>query len=124
MGIDLPNKRMKVKKMRQATTPNSYHRLLIKLYKFLARRTDSKFNGIVYKRLNQSKISRYPVSVSKLVKIAKTEDKRKNILVVVGNVLNDERMLEMPSMRVCALHFSDSARARIVKAGGECLTFD
>ena len=27
-------------------------------------------------------------------------------------------------MRVCALAFSETARARIVAAGGECLTFD
>ena len=27
-------------------------------------------------------------------------------------------------MRVCALKFTETARARIVKAGGECLTFD
>ena len=27
-------------------------------------------------------------------------------------------------MKVCALRFTETARARIVKAGGECLTFD
>eukprot|EP00501_MAST-03F_sp_TOSAG23-6_P000788 GSMAST32.ASY1.ANO1.818.1 assembled CDS len=27
-------------------------------------------------------------------------------------------------MTVCALRFTDGARARIVKAGGQCLTFD
>lgn len=27
-------------------------------------------------------------------------------------------------MTVCALRFTSAARARIVKAGGECLTFD
>ena len=28
------------------------------------------------------------------------------------------------SEQVCALKFTETARARIVKAGGECLTFD
>lgn len=44
--------------------------------------------------------------------------------VIVGKVLDDERLLDVPKMSVCALSFTESARARIVKAGGECLTFD
>merc|ERR1712066_1683 len=125
MGIDL-NKcgRVKQRHFRQAKTPNLYHGLLLKLYRFLARRTDSKFNEIVYKRLNQSNTNRYPISVSRLVKIANTEEKRSKILVCVSNVLNDERLLVVPKMRVCALKFTDSVRARITNAGGECMTFD
>lgn len=30
----------------------------------------------------------------------------------------------MPALKVTALRFTERARARIVKAGGECLTFD
>ena len=30
----------------------------------------------------------------------------------------------MPALRIAALRFTDSARARITQAGGECLTFD
>lgn len=33
-------------------------------------------------------------------------------------------MITLPKLRVCALKFSESARAKIVKAGGECMTFD
>lgn len=44
--------------------------------------------------------------------------------VVVGKVLDDERLLDVPKMTVCALDFSSAARARIEKTGGECLTFD
>ena len=93
MGIDLESKRRKVRKMRLATTPNNYHQLLIKLYKFLSRRTQSKFNEIVFRRLNQSNTTRYPVSLSKLVKIANTEAKQSQTLVCVSNVLDDERLL-------------------------------
>ena len=32
--------------------------------------------------------------------------------------------LRGPYAKVCALRFTDNARARIIKAGGECLTFD
>merc|ERR1712216_453992 len=46
------------------------------------------------------------------------------IAVVVGSVTDDVRMYEVPKMTVCALRFSETARARITKAGGECLTFD
>ena len=49
------------------------------------------------------------------------EDK---IAVVVGTITNDIRLVEVPALKVCALHFTESARARILKAGGECLTFD
>merc|ERR1712166_1201529 len=110
MGIDLDRAGRKVNRnFRAAKTGNLYHGLLIKLYSFLARRTDSKFNKIVYKRLNQSGTTRYPMSVSRLVKVANSEDKR---LIVV------------PKMNICALRFSTAARERIVAAGGRCMTFD
>ena len=124
MGIDLDRKgRHKARNSREATCTNQYHQLLIKLYQFLARRTESEFNRTVYKRLRQSRVTRYPVSISKLTKLANTEQKREQILVVVGKVLNDERLLVVPKMRVCALQFTEEARRRIVKAGGECMTF-
>ena len=34
------------------------------------------------------------------------------------------RVDEIPCMKVTALRFTETARARIEKAGGECLTFD
>merc|ERR1711988_1136476 len=43
---------------------------------------------------------------------------------VVGSVTDDKRVFEVPELKVCALRFTESARARINKAGGECLTFD
>jgi len=64
------------------------------------------------------------MSLSKLVKLSKNEANRSKILVVVANVLDDERMLTCPKLRVCALKFSQKVRRRIEKAGGECLTFD
>merc|ERR1711982_48843 len=125
MGIDLHKQgRIRAKNFSNATTPNLYHGLLIKLYAFLARRTDSKFNQIVHKRLNQSATTRYPMSISRLTKVANTEEKRSKTLVVVGNVLNDERMINVPKMTVCALRFTTAARERITKAGGRCITFD
>lgn len=44
--------------------------------------------------------------------------------MVVGTVTDDTRVYEVPSLKVTALRFTETARARIEKAGGECLTFD
>jgi len=46
------------------------------------------------------------------------------IAVIVGTVTDDKRVYEVPAMKVAALRFTETARARIVNAGGECLTFD
>lgn len=53
--------------------------------------------------------------------ILNQEDK---IAVIVGTVTDDKRVYEVPAMKVTALRFTETARARILKAGGECLTFD
>ena len=45
-------------------------------------------------------------------------------MVVVSTVTDDERLLEVPKMQVCALKFTDSARQRILKAGGSAMTLD
>lgn len=45
-------------------------------------------------------------------------------MVCVGTVTDDKRLYELPPMTVCALRFTGAARARIVKAGGEPITFD
>merc|ERR1739845_312732 len=37
---------------------------------------------------------------------------------------DDERVFDVPKLSVCALRFTETARSRITKAGGECLTFD
>lgn len=103
-------------------TDNPYTRLLIKLYKFLARRTDSKFCSTVVSRLHMSKVNTPPIGLHRLAKnMTNKEDK---IAVIVGKVTDDVRMLECPKLTVCALAFTESARTRILAAGGEVLTFD
>jgi len=44
--------------------------------------------------------------------------------VVVGAVTDDIRVYEVPALKIAALRFTETARARIEKSGGECLTFD
>ena len=123
MGVDLEAGGRVKKTWRTAPkSEDPYLRLLVKLYRFLARRTDSKFNKVVCKRLFMSKINRPPLSLSKLAKYMEGKDGK--VAVLIGAVTDDKRMLAVPKMRVCALRFTETARARIVKAGGECLTFD
>mmetsp|Transcript_30724 Transcript_30724/g.74868 ORF Transcript_30724/g.74868 Transcript_30724/m.74868 type:complete len:189 (+) Transcript_30724:61-627(+) len=123
MGIDLKaGGRVKSKSRKAPKSENVYQLLLVKLYRFLARRTDSKFNEIVLKRLYMSRVNRPPMSISRISKFM--QGKTDKIAVLVGTVTDDVRFLEVPKMRICALRFTDTARARILRAGGECLTFD
>jgi large subunit ribosomal protein L18e len=100
-----------------------YLALLIKLYRFLARRAGGGFNETVLKRLYQSRSTRAPVSTSRLA-LALKDKKDGQIAVVVGTVTDDSRLLDLPKMSVCALRFTRRARERILAAGGEALTFD
>lgn len=89
---------------------------------FLARRTDSKFNGIVLKRLCMSKSNKPPLSLSAVAKYMK--GKTDKTAVIIGTVVDDERMFEVPKLTVAALRFSEKARERILEAGGSVLTLD
>jgi|TARA_B110000977_G_C10971902_1_gene452649 large subunit ribosomal protein L18e len=44
--------------------------------------------------------------------------------VIVGSVTDDHRLYEVPKMTVAALRFTETARARITKSGGKCMTID
>lgn len=99
-----------------------YLRLLVKLYRFLARRTSSEFNKVVLKRLFMSRINRAPISLTRLARYTKGHESK--TVVIVGTVTDDARLTSFPKLSVAALRFTAGARARIVAAGGECLTFD
>ena len=49
---------------------------------------------------------------------------RDKIVVFVGTVTDDIRLLDVPKLTVAALKFTETARARITKAGGKCMTLD
>lgn len=72
-----------------------------------------------------SRVNRPIMSLSAVAKyLNESKNKKPLIAVVVGTVADDERMLSIPNMIVAALRFTKSARSRIIKAGGEALTFD
>ena len=123
MGIDLKAGGKSKKTKRTAPKSNDiYLKLLVKLYRFLVRRTGSNFNAVILKRLFMSKVHKPPLSLSRLIKY--TKGKEGKIAVVVGTITDDIRVYEVPAIKVAALRFTETARARIEKAGGECLTFD
>merc|ERR1712196_645299 len=124
MGIDIKaGGRIKKSNRKAPTTENVYIRLLVKLYRFLARRTEAKFNQVVLKRLFMSRMNRPPLSLSKLAKFMRGKEGK--MAVIVGTVTDDVRMLEAPkNIKLCALRVTESARARILANGGEIITFD
>ncbi|KAL9076658.1 MAG: hypothetical protein Q9157_003605 [Trypethelium eluteriae] len=137
MGIDLDRHHVRNSHRKAPKSDNVYLKLLVKLYRFLARtfnpilanrtrRTDSPFNQVVLRRLFQSRTNRAPISLSRIVATTtspSTPTPTKTI-VVVGSVLDDNRLLTVPKLEIAALKFTATARARILKAGGECLTLD
>lgn len=85
------------------TAPRSedpYLRLLVKLYRYLARRTGKKFNQVVLKRLFMSKTNRAPLSLARLVRNLKKKGNADKIVTVVGTVTDDPRIYEVPKMTV------------------------
>ncbi|KAF3322762.1 60S ribosomal protein L18-2-like protein [Carex littledalei] len=125
MGIDLKaGGRSKKTKRTAPKSDDVYLKLLVKLYRFLVRRTDSKTNTFILRRLFMSKTNRPPLSLRRLIKFMHGKDKEGKIAVIVGTVTDDKRVYEVPAMKVTALRFTETARARIEKAGGQCLTFD
>merc|ERR1711862_380702 len=124
MGIDIKaGGRIKNGNRKAPTTENVYIRLLVKLYRFLARRTEANFNKVVLKRLFMSRHNRPPLSLSKLSKFMRQQEGK--MAVIVGTVTDDVRMLECPKgLKICALRVTETARARVLAAGGEIVTFD
>ncbi|KAL4792922.1 mitochondrial carrier domain-containing protein [Aspergillus venezuelensis] len=121
--IDLDRHHVRSTHRKAPKSENVYLQVLVKLYRFLARRTESNFNKVVLRRLFMSRINRPPVSLSRIASNV-TESHQGKTIVVIGSVTDDNRLLTVPKLSVAALRFTATARARIEKAGGETLTLD
>lgn len=124
MGVDIRHNKDRKVRRKEPKSQDIYLRLLVKLYRFLARRTNSTFNQVVLKRLFMSRTNRPPLSLSRMIRKMKLPGRENKTAVVVGTVTDDVRILEVPKLKVCALRVSSRARSRILKAGGKILTFD
>ncbi|KAF8607683.1 60S ribosomal protein L18 [Ceratobasidium sp. AG-I] len=125
MGIDLDRHHIKKGNRTAPKSEDPYLLLLVKLYRFLARRTDAKFNKVILRRLFLSKINKPPISLSRITKeVSSYPDAAGKIVVTVATVTDDNRLLTVPKLSVAALRFTRAARERILNAGGEVLTLD
>lgn len=68
-----------------------------------------------------SKVNKPPLSLFKLIRFMK--GKGDTITVVVGTMTDDIQVYKVPNLKVTALRLAETARVRIEKVGGECLTF-
>ncbi|KIK07697.1 hypothetical protein K443DRAFT_673271 [Laccaria amethystina LaAM-08-1] len=125
MGIDITAHHVKKGARTAPKSEDPYLLLLVKLYRFLARRTDANFNKVILHRLFLSKTNRPPLSLSRIVKeTSHTEERESKIIVQVGTVTDDIRLTEVPKLTIAALRFTRAAKERILNAGGEALTLD
>uniref|UniRef100_A0A8C6I2Q3 Large ribosomal subunit protein uL15/eL18 domain-containing protein n=1 Tax=Mus spicilegus TaxID=10103 RepID=A0A8C6I2Q3_MUSSI len=87
------------KKEREPKSQDIYLRLLVKLYRFLARRTNSTFNQVVLKSLLMSRTNRPPLSLSRMIRKMKLPGRENKTAVVVGTVTDDVRILQVPKLK-------------------------
>jgi large subunit ribosomal protein L18e len=66
------------------------------------------------------------MSLTKVVRFSKASLKENNdrIVVLVGDVTDDQRVQVPQGFKICALRVTETLRARIAAAGGQVLTFD
>merc|ERR1711915_767171 len=124
MGIDIRHHKDRKVLRRSAKSEDIYVKLLVKLYRFLARRTDAGFNKVVLKRLFMSRTNRPPMSIARLIRNMKKPGRDGKTAVVVGTITDDKRIFKVPKLTVCALHVTEAARSRILASGGTIMTFD
>ncbi|KAJ3495293.1 hypothetical protein NLJ89_g10650 [Agrocybe chaxingu] len=95
MGIDITRHHVKKGGRTAPKSEDPYLLLLVKLYRFLARRTDASFNKVIL-----------------------------HLIIQVGTVTDDIRLTTVPKLSIAALRFTQAAKERILAAGGEVLTLD
>uniref|UniRef100_A0A8C0NTC0 Large ribosomal subunit protein uL15/eL18 domain-containing protein n=1 Tax=Canis lupus familiaris TaxID=9615 RepID=A0A8C0NTC0_CANLF len=98
MGVDIRHKDRKVRR-KEPKSQDIYLRLLVKLYRFLARRANSTFNQVVLKRLFMSRTNRPPLSLSRMIRKMKLPGWENKTAVVVGTITDDVRVQEVPKLK-------------------------
>ncbi|CAL6027620.1 Ribosomal_protein L18 [Hexamita inflata] len=100
---------------------NFYLRTIQAAFDYAAKNlTETDFAKKVARRLCISRSNRPVMSLSNIAQ--KLEEGK--IAVIASTITNDERLMTVPKMTIVALHFTATAKARIEKAGGKCMTFD
>uniref|UniRef100_A0A8C9JG16 Ribosomal protein L18 n=1 Tax=Panthera tigris altaica TaxID=74533 RepID=A0A8C9JG16_PANTA len=99
MGVDIRHNKDRKVRRKEPKSQDIYLRLLVKLYRFLARRTNSTFNQVVLKRLFMSRTNRPPLSLSRLIRKMKLPGRENKTAVVVGTITDDVRVQEVPKLK-------------------------
>uniref|UniRef100_A0A2I3GR18 Ribosomal protein L18 n=1 Tax=Nomascus leucogenys TaxID=61853 RepID=A0A2I3GR18_NOMLE len=94
MGVDIRHNKDRKVRRKEPKSQDIYLRLLVKLYRFLARRTNSTFNQVVLKRLFMSRTNRPPLSLSRML-----PGRENKTAVVVGTITDDVRVQEVPKLK-------------------------
>merc|ERR1712035_257215 len=109
MGVDIRHNKDRKVHRKEPKSQDIYLRLLVKLYRFLARRSNAPFNKVVLRRLFMSRTNRPPISISRLIRKMKLPGRENRTAVVVGTVTDDVRIQEIPKLKICALRVTDGA---------------
>lgn len=108
-------------------SPLSYNSSIHRLHSFFKRIIDASGENApimirkIAKRLTTSRRNRQPVKISKIVDAVKRTDK---VALLVGKVLDDERVMTIPAIKVVALDWSKSVQKKIEACGGNIYTLD
>ncbi|KAK6865044.1 solute carrier family 25 member 42 [Apiospora arundinis] len=133
-GIDLDRHHVRSTHRKAPKSDNVYLKLLVKLYRFLARMypifslpiSISSYRVVLQQGHPPTPLyvayQPPPVSISRIVGQSKGQEGK--TVVVVGTITDDNRLLEVPKLSIAALRFTATARARVLAAGGETLTLD
>nr|XP_045238552.1 60S ribosomal protein L18-like [Macaca fascicularis] len=128
MGVDIRHSKDRKVRRQEPKSQDIYLiscvKLWVKLYRFLARRTNSTFNQVVLKRLFMSPTNRPPLSLSRMIWKMKLPGWENKTAMVVGTITDDVRVQEVPKLKVCALRVTSLACSRIIRAGGKIFAFD
>ena len=124
MGVNICHNKDHKVRHRDTKSQDVYLRLLVKLYRFLDRQTNSTFNQVVLKRLFMSRTNRPPLSLFQMIRKMKLPGCKGKTAVVVGTITDNVRIQDVPKLKVCTLRVSSRARSHILRVGGKILTFD
>uniref|UniRef100_A0AAQ5YIR2 Large ribosomal subunit protein uL15/eL18 domain-containing protein n=1 Tax=Amphiprion ocellaris TaxID=80972 RepID=A0AAQ5YIR2_AMPOC len=98
-GVDIRHNKDRKVHRKEPKSQDIYLRLLVKLYRFLARRCNASFNKVVLRRLFMSRTNRPPISISRLIRKMKLPGRENRIAVVVGTVTDDVRIQDIPKLK-------------------------
>uniref|UniRef100_A0A2K5EYB6 Ribosomal protein L18 n=1 Tax=Aotus nancymaae TaxID=37293 RepID=A0A2K5EYB6_AOTNA len=112
MGVDIRHNKDRKVRRKEPKSQDIYLRLLVKLYRFLARRTNSTFNQVVLKRLFMSRTNRPPLSLSRMIRKMKLPGRENKTAVVVGTITDDVRVQEVPKLKTLRPLQGPEVRAR------------